>query len=181
MQYISLNAIIGIYCIGGVVLKKLIGFFIIALFLSFNTVSYAQIVKYFDSFDDSVKLYSYNEMGISGTQFNKLFYKNGEVVYSLLLSSDTNNKEDMYSKKDGSIKIDDNIFKVSVTNVYYHKFDYAKDLVELECTISTDLIDRIKVAKTASLRFYRENGSTNTIKLPDEVLAEWKQVIDMEK
>jgi len=163
-------------------MKKLLLCFIVLCFVGTNSVSYAYIKRNVDSFDESVLLMSFNQPNIStGITFSKRCFKEGEIKYNILLSSDASDKYDMYSKKDAEIKTDAEISEAKVINTKIKRFTYSADLISSEVELTPALVEKIKDANKISMRFYKENGMANTINLSDNVLAEWKQVINMEK
>lgn len=51
-------------------------------------------------------------------------------------------------------------------------------LYMLDYQIPKEVIEKLQTANRVALRFTQNSGSTFVYVLPDEVLAEWKQVIN---
>ena len=163
-------------------MKKVVVLLIMLSCICSFQVSHAQIDKRIDSFDESIIMISYNKIGnIDSLQLDKEIKNNEEVIYTLLLSSESNKDEKMYTKDDAMIKIDGVIYNVKVISNNYRHFEYTGDLVNVKVDINQEIINKLKSSNKVSMRFYHRNGLANTLDIPDEILNEWKQVIEMEK
>ena len=163
-------------------MKKLLLCFIVLCFVGNSSISYAHIKRKVDSFDNSIRFVSYNDIDIiNHIGLKKIYFSDGGIKYNIFLSSNASDKDDMYSKKDVEIKTDADISKVKVVDATITRFIYSADIIDSKVELSPELVEKIKNANKISVRFYKENGMANTINLSDKVVAEWKQVINTEK
>lgn len=77
------------------------------------------------------------------------------------------------------VKIDETIYKANVVETKDYKDLYygVGDLV-CESQLPEEAIEPLKSAEKVALRYHRENGYRDVVELPDDVLAEWKEVIN---
>ena len=158
---------------------------ILALLFAFGIVSIvnADIRKKIDSFDETRIIRSVNQKIGDLAQFN--FTKNiGEKnsINYLLYASSHLMKNNAYTKDFVEIKIDGEIYKINVTkNIDYKDTDHGLYAISTTAQFTDESIKALKTASKVTLRFHRENGFTDVVQLPDNVLAEWKEVISTEK
>lgn len=86
-----------------------------------------------------------------------------------------------FTRENIPIKIDDNDveFLTVEENIFNQITKNIMD-ISIKSKVSQDVINKIKVANRVALKFYKDKGEPVIIVLPDEVLAEWKQVIEVE-
>lgn len=158
-------------------MRKIISLLIFTFFVGISLSADAYISERRDDFDDSKHVESYNDVNyLDGIGLKKIITRNKDTQYVISLSSDVKNKEQRYSKKSVKLKMDDDIFEVKVLS----SFQYSENISTCEVEMPVDLVPKLIAAQKVSMRFYRENGLVNTINIPDNVLAEWKEVIATE-
>lgn len=159
-------------------MKRLIILLLFTFFVGVNLNVYAHISERRDDFDESNHIKSYNDINpFDGIGLKKIVTKNKSVQYIVSLSSDVSNKEQIYSKKNVKIKIDDEIFEIKVLS----SFQYSKSISTCEVELPVELASKLIKAQEVSMRFFRNNGLANTLSIPNSILSEWKQVISTEK
>lgn len=91
-----------------------------------------------------------------------------------------------YSKTPLEIKIDDMPIQTieikelpSIPTDPFNK--NAPVLIRVEASVPSNIVDQIKIAKRVALKVYKDKFSPIIIILPENVLVEWKQVINTEK
>ncbi len=164
-------------------MKKVVGLLIMLCCLCLSQVSYAEFDKRVDSFDETIRFYSVNQDVSDFVQLNfyKSFSKDKNEYYRIYAATHFLKKYD-FSKDYAELKIDGNIYKVDVIKTEDYKYsNNGLYSISLTVEIPNEIIDDLLASNKVSLRFHRENGWEDIVDLPDEVLAEWKQVIEMEK
>lgn len=165
-------------------MKKVVVLLIMLCCLCSFQVSNAQIEKRIDSFDNTIRIFSVQQnIGQMKGQFNfiKIIAKNEAINYQLYASTEIGKKYS-FSNDYAEIKINENIYKIKVLNSEdYNHTDNGLYDISLTVEIPNEIIDDLLASNKVSLRFHRENGWEDIVDLPDEVLNEWKQVIEMEK
>lgn len=87
----------------------------------------------------------------------------------------------MYSKKDVQIKIDNDIFNLKVAEITFNNYGYSRKSISSKVEVSHEVAGKLLTSQKVAMRIYFENGKMHTFDIPENVLAEWKQVIAMEK
>lgn len=173
--------------IGGGIVKRIILMVLCFMVISFSVCS-AEIRKgQIDTFDNSFRINSLNHSIGDIEQFN--FYKKKNelnVEYSFYIR-----KECLYEIQFGyiidkfQIKINDDIYdlKVLKQNTQLNSYSFGHAFGEIIATIDVknELLNEFKNAKNIAVRLTYSDGTNDTANIPDEVLAEWKQVIATEK
>lgn len=103
-----------------------------------------------------------------------------KVIYEIFVKSKgldrfTVSREDLQMNIDGR-----ETYKIISTN----RMDSViggDHVVALDYTVENNVIEKIKDSGRVALKFTQNNGSQFVYVLPDDVLAEWKQVIATEK
>lgn len=163
-------------------MKRIVFLLVLVCLVGVCSDSYARISRHVDSFDDSIRISSYNDIDSNDSLiFRKKFLDNERILYTILVSSNIMDADMAYSEKDVKMKIDEGIVPLKVLDKKIIKFDYSDDLSEVEANISDEVVGRLKSSRKVALRFYHENGLSNTIEVPSHVLSEWKRVIATEK
>lgn len=161
-------------------MKKVIALAVMIGFLSINAVSYAYIDRRVDSFDGTVTTYSvWLELcDLAQLTLIKVNKKLEGVHFEIDIATDVLKKYD-FSKDFAEIKINNIIYEMRVLkNQYYKDTDYGLYPISSNVQIPEEAIKPLKSAEKVALRFHRENGHQDVVELPDDVLAEWKEVIN---
>lgn len=88
----------------------------------------------------------------------------------------------LFSSDYAELKIDEGpIYKLSVSNSKFTPITNTKIYIFSTLEVKDEIAEKIRDAKRIELRLYRDNGSSFVMILPDNVLAEWKEVIALEK
>lgn len=140
-----------------------------------------------DEFDGSLNINSLNYNIGEFEYFN--FYREKHDLnsdYSFYVRKDcVYERQLVYAVEKVQIKVDDAIYDAKIlkqnTRLKGYSFRIASGDFSAEIEIDSKLIEVIKQAETVIVRFTYNNGIYDTIDIPDEVLTEWKQVINMEK
>lgn len=89
-----------------------------------------------------------------------------------------------FAKEDAEIKIDDHPvgkMKIKEVSSMPAPLDSKMSYIDVKSVVPMEIVQQIKTAKRVAVKFYRENSVPEVYVLPDAVLAEWKEVINMEK
>jgi hypothetical protein len=116
--------------------------------------------------------------------FMKFFNKNGNPNgYLIGVTKFTSKEWWFFSKKQASVKIDEAIYNIPVThtNSKYIK-DNAPLVLRTNSSMNPDnIIDYINTARTVTFRIYFDNQLNVDWLVPQNVLDEWKKVINSDK
>lgn len=144
----------------------------------------AEVKKNHDGFTDGLKISSdvHPKWGADRVYFSKLI--TGELAEYQLLINERLGMDMSLKDQSVEIKIDNSPvqelmqykYKINKTNDNKYMFNSV-----LTMKIPIETITEIINARRVALRFERNNGLPIVYVLPDEVLAEWKQVIATEK
>lgn len=148
-----------------------------------SAVASAEVKKGKDSFTGGFNVSSH----VAAEPFLKVVHlvknvSDGGIMYKLTLSCIGSNKnvlgdEPIEMKVDGQPvhELKDYRYKLSAANSYGVLYNSV-----IEIKLPLDLIDQIKETKRVAIRFRDARGISYPYVLPDDVLAEWKEVINTE-
>lgn len=166
-------------------LKKVALVLLLIMFIGLTVVS-AEIRRGKDEFTNGSIIGSYinvNTSGvIDGISLTKTVTSNSSEY--TIIAKNTTLKEFAFAKTFIEIRIDENLThkidveKVSSTRVPSSSVDYRFSVV---VPANEQIINELKGAKRVALRFQCVDNFSPVYVLPDNVLAEWKEVIATEK
>lgn len=159
-------------------MKKLIAGFLVASLWGGCGSSYAYIDSRINSFDGIRKVYSVqqNIKGLTQLTLVKVIDKE-DIYFEISIATDLMKKHD-FSQEYAEVKIDGKIYKMGIIkNVKYKDTDNGLYSIESSAKLPNESLASLKTAKNVVLRFHRENDHQDIVDVPDNVLAEWKQVI----
>lgn len=148
-----------------------------------SAVASAEVKKGKDNFTGGFNVSSH----VAAEPFLKVVHlvknvSDGGIMYKLTLSRIGSNKnvlgdEPIEMKVDGQpvYELEDYRYKLSEANSYGVLYNSVMDI-----KLPLNLIDRIKETKRLAIRFRDARGISYPYVLPDDVLAEWKEVINTE-
>lgn len=168
-------------------MKRILALVLILTF-SLQITAFAAISKSkVDSFDNSVTIVSENKNAeiFDSILFSKKIYKEHNEYKALIKIACSYKPEEYFYKIDKlKIKTDDIINELPIEK-QYTKLKYINSSifgkVNIDLNLDNSLIDRIRQAKEINIRVVDNHNYDITAKLPDSVLAEWKQVINTEE
>lgn len=164
-------------------MKKLVLLFSCCIMIGISVCS-AEIAKGIDQFTGGAKFISGTKGEDDATLGNILFKKivTGTTEEYFIEADNEAYKERILADKSIEIKIDDNpICLLGNSNYKTYSPINWKMLAVLTVNVPDNIIIKLRDANRVALRFTRNNGSQFVYVLPDNVLAEWKQVIATEK
>lgn len=156
---------------------------LLGLMIFWLPVVQAEIKIYHDKFTNGKEFVSqYKESKYhDAIQFNKLI-DGLDIKYYFDFFNKVYDRQKGYSKVAVEIKIDDNpVQYLDVKNIKME--DYDNEFF-VECTtveLPDEMIQQMLSAKRVAIKVYKENQAPGIIILPDDVLAEWKEVINTTK
>jgi uncharacterized protein YeeX (DUF496 family) len=159
-------------------LKKVALILLLAMLLGIGVAS-AKILTNQDKFTGGTRYTSYNDnlKGVSSIGLHKII-DNQNVNYELNVSAYALPKEN-FSKEYAEIKVGQNLaIKAEVKAV---RLLPTLNYMSTDIKISDEAIQQILESERVALKLYVENGTPIVFVLPDNVLAEWKEVIATEK
>jgi hypothetical protein len=114
--------------------------------------------------------------------FSKYFKKNGSLMgYVLGFIEFSPTEFWLFSKTQASVTIDETVYDLHITNTNSH---YEESNARF-CTTMTinpmNIIDPIKTAQIVTFRMYFENQPYVDWAIPQNILEEWKTVINSDK
>ena len=160
--------------------------FVLLLILILGAIpATAKITVYRDSFTSEneysvlTKHYTHNQL-----LFIKKF-EDGKPTYTLYITYRTFVPEEQFQLPI-EIKVDDLPVislkeKEEVSMSKINRFDYDNSLKKSKLIIPPHVIDLIRDGKSVKFRVLKGKAYSVTIALPDDVLAEWQQIINTEK
>lgn len=168
-------------------LKKLIIYvFVLILSFGFSIKAEASITTKLDNHGNKLFVRSYNRNidPFSSITFAKLYGDKDSVSYQLTFSQSSATKLWFFAKGPLLIKVDDKHYVLRIDNtssITLGSNEYQRHLTSGDATIDA-IIDEIKGAKLIGFGVFFENHSSIArVLIPDDVLTEWKEVIDTEK
>lgn len=161
---------------------KRISIVLIFILLLSVGIANAGVGKGFDKFTESVTINSNvygNPHDLRALTFSKILNKN-KLIYEIVMENDTYEKFILASHS--------LIMRVNDDNITLPVKDYRtstpidnKINTTLTLDVPNEFIEKIKNANRVALKFTRNDGSTFVYVLPNNILAEWKEVITTEE
>lgn len=105
--------------------------------------------------------------------------KDGNISYQLYASTQIDPNYG-YSKQNAEITVDGTAYELRVEEAR-SIFILTPPWLTITVNVPIDITEKIKTATNVSVKLYRYNRYADSIIIPPDYLAEWKQVIDTEK
>lgn len=169
--------------IGGGIVKRIILMVLCCMIFSVGVCS-AEIFKHKDDFSNGniIRSNIYTDKSCEEMLRWLSFYKtksNNSIQYNIAVSNKTLNKYGI-SNANGKINIDGETFDLIISN--YSKMPLSGVTThDAIYDISQNIEKKINSANRVALKITKNDGFQFVYVLPDEVLTEWKQVINTEK